>query len=204
MLNYQRVYHILYHIIYIQIYVCRLEGGRQKTDSTARLVTARAAREKKSPWPWPPGLTYSTHGFSMTIVIVFGEPMVIYIYILWYIIIIITPMCGQTYVSYYYYYYYYIYIYYYIFLYLIIYHHISLYIIYYYIIIYYFILLYVIIYYYILLVINCSKSLDYHPTGGVQKKIPQEFIDEKTIGVVRQPSPVWNRGCDAQDIPTLW
>ena len=31
------------------------------------------------------------------------------------------------------------------------------------------------------------------PQAGSQKKIPsQDFIDEKTIGVVRQPSPVWN------------
>ena len=140
------------------------------------------------------------HGFSMTIVIVFGEPMVIYIYIMiYYYTHVWTNLCIILLL------YIYITISYYILLYIIIYHYILYIIILLYIIIYYFILLYIIIYYYILLVINCSKSHDYHPTGGVQKKFPsQEFIDEKTIGVVRQPSPVWNRGCDAQDIPTLW
>ena len=138
----------------------------------------------------------------MTIVIVFGEPMVIYIYIYYDILLhpcVDKPMYHIIII------YIYITISYYILLYIIIYHYILYIIILLYFIIYYFILLYIIIYYYILLVINCSKSHDYHPTGGVQKKFPsQEFIDEKTIGVVRQPSPVWNRGCDAQDIPTLW
>jgi hypothetical protein len=43
------------------------------------------------------------------------------------------------------------------------------------------------------------------PQAGSPKKMPsQDFIDEKTIGVVRQPSPVWNwpRAIgDTQDIP---
>ena len=54
-------------------------------------------------------------------------------------------------------------------------------------------ILYIVYIIIILSVINCYKSHDDHPTGGVPKKMPsQDFIDEKTIGVVRQPSPVWN------------